>query len=134
MLFVFLDCVYIILLPDCPLVIDTIFSYTCTFLSVYYSRVDNLRYSISQRLGSHPVFGGVRVTHLFSFLCCMFCFVCLCPMSCVPNDASFSILFILVLVVECEGYLYQQMFHLSDKPCHMIVCQSIRSTIYIILE
>jgi predicted transposase YdaD len=40
----------------------------------------------------------------------------------------------LLSVVECEGYLYQQMFHLSDKPCHMIVRQSIRSTIYIILE
>ena len=27
-------------------------------------------------------FGGVRVAHLFSFLCCLFCFVCLCFVSC----------------------------------------------------
>ena len=36
-----------------------------------------------------PVFGGVRVAHLFSFLCC-FIFVCLRPVSCVPNVASVS--------------------------------------------
>jgi hypothetical protein len=28
------------------------------------------------------VFGRVRVAHLFSFLCCVFCFVCLRPVSC----------------------------------------------------
>jgi hypothetical protein len=40
-------------------------------------------------------FGEVRVTHVFSFLCCVFCFDCLYPVSCVPNVSSFSELFIL---------------------------------------
>jgi hypothetical protein len=38
--------------------------------------------------------GGVLVAHLFSFMCCVFRFVCLCPVSCGPNVASFSELFI----------------------------------------
>jgi hypothetical protein len=37
------------------------------------------------------MFGGVHVTHPFSFLCC----VCFRPVSCVPNVASVSGLFIL---------------------------------------
>jgi hypothetical protein len=42
-------------------------------------------------LGSPLVF-----PHCFSFLCCIvFCFVCLCPASCVPNIASVSGLSIL---------------------------------------
>jgi len=44
----------------------------------------------------HPrVLDGVRVAHLFSFLRCVFYFVCLRPVSCVPNVASFSGLSIL---------------------------------------
>ena len=35
-------------------------------------------------------FGGARVAHLFSFLCCVFVFVCLRPVSCVPNVTSVS--------------------------------------------
>jgi hypothetical protein len=27
------------------------------------------------RLGSSPVFGEIRVAHLFIFLCCVYCFV-----------------------------------------------------------
>ena len=39
----------------------------------------------------HPrFFGRVCVVHLFSFLCYIFCFVCLRPVSCVPNVASVS--------------------------------------------
>jgi hypothetical protein len=40
-------------------------------------------------LGLPPVFGGVGVAHLFSFLCC-FIFVCLRPVTCVPDVASVS--------------------------------------------
>jgi hypothetical protein len=36
------------------------------------------------------VFGGVCVVHRFSFLCCVFCFACLRPVSCVPNVVSVS--------------------------------------------
>jgi hypothetical protein len=47
------------------------------------------------------------VVHLFSFLCCVFCLVCLCPVSCVPNLASFSGLFhsSLFVFVLCLVYL-----------------------------
>jgi hypothetical protein len=38
---------------------------------------------------SHPVFGGVRVAHLFSCLCC-FAFILIRLVSCVPNVASVS--------------------------------------------
>ena len=51
--------------------------------------------ALHRRLGSHtPVFGGVRVAYLFSFLFCVFLslflflfFACFClrPVSCVPN-------------------------------------------------
>jgi len=51
--------------------------------------------TLHNHLGSPPVFGGVGVAHLFSFLCCVFCFVCLLPVSCVPNIASCSGLSIL---------------------------------------
>ena len=41
-------------------------------------------------IGFIPGFGGVRVAHLFSLLCCTFCFVFLRPVFCVPNVASVS--------------------------------------------
>jgi hypothetical protein len=44
-------------------------------------------------MGSPSIFVGVSVAHLFSFLCCVSCLVCL--VSCVPNAASFSGLSIL---------------------------------------
>jgi hypothetical protein len=47
-------------------------------------------FTLCEHLGSRQVFGGVRVAHLFSFLCCIFCFVCLHPMSCAPIVASVS--------------------------------------------
>ena len=40
-------------------------------------------------MGSPTVFGGVRVAHRSSFLCCVFQFVCLRPVSCVPNVCQF---------------------------------------------
>jgi hypothetical protein len=39
---------------------------------------------------SHRFLVGNRVAHLLSFLCCVICFVCLRPVSCVPNVANFS--------------------------------------------
>ena len=44
------------------------------------------------RLGSPPVFSGVRVAHLFSFLCCVFCF-CLSS-SCVLSTQCCQFLWI----------------------------------------
>jgi hypothetical protein len=53
-------------------------------------------------LGSPPVFGWVRVAHLFNFLCCVVYFLCLRPVSCVPNVARLSRLFI----IDCPfGFL-----------------------------
>jgi hypothetical protein len=36
------------------------------------------------------IFGWLSVAHLFIFLCCYYCFVCLHLVSCVPNAVSFS--------------------------------------------
>jgi hypothetical protein len=54
-------------------------------------------------LGSSSVIGGVCVAHLFGFLCGAFCFVCLRPVSVVPNvlsilDCSFGFLGVYLLL------------------------------------
>ena len=49
----------------------------------------------SRAPGFISVFCGVPDAHLFSFLWCVFCFVCLRPVSCVPNAATVSKLYIL---------------------------------------
>ena len=48
--------------------------------------------TLREHLGSLPIFDGVRVAHLFSFLCCGFFFR---PVSFVPNVASISVLYVL---------------------------------------
>jgi len=61
------------------------------------------------------VFGGVHVADLFSFLC----FVCLSPVSCVPNVASvsglsywFSLMFMLGADCKYKGkdYMYHSIY------------------------
>ena len=44
-----------------------------------YGRVRVKLLALCGRQDSPPVYGRVRVAPLFSFLCCVFCFVCLCP-------------------------------------------------------
>ena len=46
--------------------------------------------TICEYLGSPTVFGGVRVAHVFRFLCCVvfLYFVCLRSVFCIPNVAS----------------------------------------------
>ena len=52
--------------------------------------------SLRGRPCSHPhSVEGVHVNQCFTFLCCVFWFVCLCHVSFVPNVASFSDLFVL---------------------------------------
>ena len=46
-------------------------------------------------MGTLAVFGEVRVANLFKFLFCISSFVCLRPVSCVPNVATVSGLSIL---------------------------------------
>jgi hypothetical protein len=55
--------------------------------------------TLCEHLGSSPGFGEVLVVHCSSLLCCVFCFVSLLPVSCVPNVASVSGLSILDLPV-----------------------------------
>ena len=61
--------------------------------------------SLREDLGSPLVFGGARVTHLLSFLCCVFCFARHRPASCVGNVASVSgvsiLLFSLTFICQC---------------------------------
>jgi len=51
--------------------------------------------TLRDHLGSPLVFGGVCVDHLFSFLCCVFCFVCLHPVS-VYCDLNHDIVYALL--------------------------------------
>ena len=46
--------------------------------------------TLCEHMGSPPVFGEGCIAHLFSFLCCVICFACLRPVSCVTNVASVS--------------------------------------------
>ena len=50
--------------------------------------------NLHEHLNSPLVFGGVRVAHLFCSMLC-FCFVCLHPVSCVPDVACVAGLSIL---------------------------------------
>jgi hypothetical protein len=54
-------------------------------------RSRNCQVTIQYHPGSSPVFRGVRVVHVFSFLCCvvvLLCFVCFRPhVTCVLNVA-----------------------------------------------
>ena len=56
-----------------------------------------------KHLDSPSVFGRLCVSHPFSFVCSVLCFVCLRPVSCVPSAASVSGLSIL----DCPfGFLW----------------------------
>ena len=57
--------------------------------------------ALREHMGSPLVFGGVRVARCFSFLCYVLCFVCLRPVSCLPNVANFSRLSILDYPFGC---------------------------------
>ena len=55
-------------------------------------------------LGSHPVFGGVRVAHLFSFLCCVL-FVCVLCLACPMLPVSFECPFLIAPSVFSNVYI-----------------------------
>ena len=64
------------------------YMYTETTWRMSYKRQELL--TLREHMVSPPVF--IRYAHLFSFLCdvVFLCFVCLPPVSCVPNVASVS--------------------------------------------
>jgi formate hydrogenlyase subunit 3/multisubunit Na+/H+ antiporter MnhD subunit len=70
---------------------------TCLRRRVSYKKRERL--TLREHIRSSSVFGGVRVAHGFSFLCCVaiLCFVCLRPVSCLPHVDSVSGLFVFVL-------------------------------------
>ena len=49
-------------------------------------------------MGSPQVFSGVCIAHLFSFLYCVFCFICLHPVTGILNVAIVSGLSILEIL------------------------------------
>ena len=51
--------------------------------------------ALKETFVTRGVYDEIRVTHLISFKCCVFCFVCQRSMSCMSNVAGFSGLFIL---------------------------------------
>ena len=66
---------------------DNLEHYICDY--DYYYLLDALQFCCQ------AIYGGVRVAHVLSFLCCVSCFVYLRPVSCVPSYAAFSVLSIL---------------------------------------
>ena len=67
--------------------------------------------SIREHLGPPPVFGGVLLPIFLVFCVVLFCFVCVRPVSCVPNVANFSVWSILDLSLR-----FSLMFiYLSDR-------------------
>ena len=93
------------------LLVSTVY-FSVLFLSFFYYRQDFYRtwlyasiwvarrvsykkkelLTLRKHLGSLPVFGAIHVDYLCSFRCCVvfFWFVCLRPVSCVPNVTSVS--------------------------------------------
>jgi hypothetical protein len=69
------------------------------FLSSSYVFSNQCCQCLREHMGSAPVFGRVRVTHRFNFLCFAFCLVCFRPVSCVSNITSVSWLSIL----DCQS-------------------------------
>ena len=63
---------------------DSFFSMCC------FSDLSDESHGLHDHMGSHPIFGVVRVAHRFIVRCWVVCFVYLRPTSCVPNVASFS--------------------------------------------
>ena len=55
-------------------------------MAVCYKRQGLL--TLREHMSSPSVFDGIHVPHCFSFLCCVAIFVCLSPVSCVPNVAN----------------------------------------------
>ena len=81
-----------ILLPACAPLSLTVYNMSNKRVRwMSYKKRESLTFI--EHLDSPLVFGGVRVTNLFRFLCCivLLCFVCLRPVSCVvPSVASVS--------------------------------------------
>ena len=74
-------------------------------------------------LGSPLVFGGVHLAHLHSFLCYVFCFVCLRLLSYVPNVASFfglSIQFSLTLISKLCSSNEQSLLSCSNQNFSLV--------------
>ena len=73
----------------CFIVISNMLSYIMSYaLRTSYKRQELL--TLPEQLGSPAVFGRFYVVNLFGFLCFVFCFICLRPVSYVPNVARFS--------------------------------------------
>jgi len=70
--------------------------------------------TLPDHLGSPPVFGGVYVAHLLSFMCCVFCFVCIilylvCPMLPVSLDCPF------LITPQCLFISSEKEYHVSCR-------------------
>ena len=80
---------------------------------VSYKRQELLLFR--KNLGSPYVFGGARVL-IFLIFCVVLCFVCLRPVSCVPNVASFSVLSILDCPLRFSlTFIYRLVMPLEDN-------------------
>ena len=53
--------------------------------------------TLREHMSTLSTFDWLSIAHLFNFLCCDYCFICLRSVYCVPNAASVSELSILDL-------------------------------------
>jgi hypothetical protein len=74
---------------------------------------------LCEYMDSPPRFNGVRVLHNFSFLCCVFCFMCLCSVSCDQYCMCLSGLSILECVLHVSLWIVYSWMCLA---CVSLVC------------
>ena len=135
---VFLLCLAYPMVPvslDCPfLVTQSVFSVLCYLLCLFSSFVLQTQW--------FQCLWIVRSWLPYRFsLCCVICFVCSCPFSCIPNSASVSRLSVLSYPI---GFLYVVLFVLSvfllylaypivtvSLDCPFLVTPSVFSNVYL---
>ena len=88
--------------------------------------------TLRERLGSPRFFCGVRVGHIFSFQCCVNSFVCLRPVSSVPNVAIVS-LDCPFFITPCFLWIVYSWLHLRfSLDCPFLITPSVFSNVYLI--
>jgi hypothetical protein len=88
--------------------------------------------TLRERLGSPRFFCWVRVGHIFSFQCCVNSFVCLRPVSSVPNVAIVS-LDCPFFITPCFLWIVYSWLHLQfSLDCPFLITPSVFSGLSIL--
>jgi hypothetical protein len=84
---------------------------------------------LCEYMDSPPRFNGVRVLHNFSFLCCVFCFMCLCSVSCDQYCMCLSGLSILECVLHVSLWIVYSWMCLA---CVSLDCLFLHVSLWIV--